>query len=462
MPSGDGTGIEVGSECILAIEGNVISEFEYGIRSVLTSGASPSEILISGNSVSNNSNCGVYLASNNIGVVDGPDATINQNDILENSAYGLYLGAYRNPDTRTIDATSNWWGTSDPLVIPTLVYDHADDPLSPTALFEPILSEPVTSPESNIWVTPAEFHVELFPDSQATRELWIGNRGTLPLSFEILEAASAPEKSERTDIPWLSENPTAGVINPSGSLASSVLFSSHSLEDDVYEAFLVIQSDDPVNDLVVVPAQMVVSHVFLFGPANGDSLALGDVVTLGWTTYQAEEIISLDLFYSTDEGQSFPHEIAIGLPNSPPYEWTVSGAVGVSCQLMIVAHYVGGASYSFVPEAIFTIYDPFTGIPEDEKLPRYVRLHQNYPNPFNPATTIVFELPGPEEIAIDIFDVSGRLVRTLTSGTRCDAGRHEITWDGTDERGRGNASGVYFCRMKAGFVIQTVRLTLVK
>jgi flagellar hook assembly protein FlgD len=46
-----------------------------------------------------------------------------------------------------------------------------------------------------------------------------------------------------------------------------------------------------------------------------------------------------------------------------------------------------------------------------------------------------------------VYDVSGRLVRTLVDG-RVEAGRHEVAWDGRDQGGRRTASGVYFYRLQ--------------
>ena len=50
---------------------------------------------------------------------------------------------------------------------------------------------------------------------------------------------------------------------------------------------------------------------------------------------------------------------------------------------------------------------------------------------------------------MQIFDVSGRLMRTLVN-QRYDTGRHEVTWNGRDEQGRPAASGVYVYRMVVG------------
>jgi hypothetical protein len=76
-------------------------------------------------------------------------------------------------------------------------------------------------------------------------------------------------------------------------------------------------------------------------------------------------------------------------------------------------------------------------------------LRQNEPNPFSPRTTIRFSLAekGPAELRI--YDVNGRLVRTLADGM-LEAGPHQMVWDGTDDAGRVVAKGVYWDQLRAG------------
>jgi hypothetical protein len=100
---------------------------------------------------------------------------------------------------------------------------------------------------------------------------------------------------------------------------------------------------------------------------------------------------------------------------------------------------------------------------EENQLPISYALEQNYPNPFsangasgNPSTTIAFTLPKPSEVALKIFDASGREVSTLVEG-KLPAGRHEVVLDANPY-----SSGMYFYRLQAGEFSQTRRLMLVK
>jgi len=73
------------------------------------------------------------------------------------------------------------------------------------------------------------------------------------------------------------------------------------------------------------------------------------------------------------------------------------------------------------------------------------RLIGNYPNPFNSSTRIVYQRPkGDRSVpTASVYDVAGRLVRTVQLSPQ----RDEVTWDGTDSRGRSVASGVYMVRL---------------
>jgi hypothetical protein len=94
-------------------------------------------------------------------------------------------------------------------------------------------------------------------------------------------------------------------------------------------------------------------------------------------------------------------------------------------------------------------------------LPKQYSLSQNYPNPFNPSTEIRFALPKSCEVHVEVLNVLGQTVRTLTSGLQT-AGTHFVTWDGTDERGNSVASGVYFYRIVSDEFTTSRKMVLLK
>ena len=86
---------------------------------------------------------------------------------------------------------------------------------------------------------------------------------------------------------------------------------------------------------------------------------------------------------------------------------------------------------------------------------------RNYPNPFNPKTTIYFQLAKAGRVSLKIYDVRGRLVRTLVDEHR-KPGYYEETWAGKDDRGHGMASSVYLYRFLADGIEQSYKMVLIK
>jgi flagellar hook assembly protein FlgD len=69
-----------------------------------------------------------------------------------------------------------------------------------------------------------------------------------------------------------------------------------------------------------------------------------------------------------------------------------------------------------------------------------------YPNPFNPATTVTFALPEAGRARLAVYDLRGRLVRTLADES-FSVGPQQVPWDGRDDQGNPLASGVYFGKL---------------
>ena len=95
-----------------------------------------------------------------------------------------------------------------------------------------------------------------------------------------------------------------------------------------------------------------------------------------------------------------------------------------------------------------------TAVPEI--IPAKYELAQNYPNPFNPATTIRFELKEAGMTKLEVFDISGRHVRTLLNGN-VEAGAYDLRFDAS-----ALSSGIYFYRLTSGSFTDIKKMSLVK
>ena len=101
---------------------------------------------------------------------------------------------------------------------------------------------------------------------------------------------------------------------------------------------------------------------------------------------------------------------------------------------------------------------------DDEKptlLPTGFVLRQNYPNPFNPMTSIEFSVPTRVRVNISVYNILGQHVKVLTD-MYYEAGCHNIQWDGTDAEGKPASSGIYFYKMRAGELLFSGKMILVK
>tara|TARA_B000000437_G_scaffold190268_1_gene148399 strand:- start:419 stop:1216 length:798 start_codon:yes stop_codon:yes gene_type:complete len=88
-----------------------------------------------------------------------------------------------------------------------------------------------------------------------------------------------------------------------------------------------------------------------------------------------------------------------------------------------------------------------------------LKLQQNYPNPFNPTTTINFNVHMDGPVTLKIYDITGRLVRTLVNNEFRSAGNtrgYDVMWDGTDNFGSTVSAGLYL------YTLQTADMTVTK
>ena len=91
-----------------------------------------------------------------------------------------------------------------------------------------------------------------------------------------------------------------------------------------------------------------------------------------------------------------------------------------------------------------------------QPVPEEFLLKNAYPNPFNPVTTLEFGIPVDGNVSIEIYNLQGRLVETLTE-RYMEAGYHSVVWNADS-----HSSGMYFVQMRAGEFLKTQKLILVK
>ncbi len=155
------------------------------------------------------------------------------------------------------------------------------------------------------------------------------------------------------------------------------------------------------------------------------------------------------------------HVVDISNPESPRFAGSLPRPYGQGFSASNEDHlFVTGwdhelAVFSAQCSAVSSI--PF--IPAGSSTPM---LDANFPNPFNPQTSIGFRLPEAATVSLEVYDLAGRLIRSIVRDEAIREGFHSVVWDGRDTSGLPTASGVYFYRLDAGDYSETRRMVLIK
>ena len=103
---------------------------------------------------------------------------------------------------------------------------------------------------------------------------------------------------------------------------------------------------------------------------------------------------------------------------------------------------------------------PLVGVIE-APFPARIWLAPGSPNPSRGGVAVAFALPAPAQASLRVYDLAGRLVRTLASRDFA-AGRHVVPWDRRSDRGIAASPGVYLCELRACGERRVGRLVLLK
>ena len=119
-----------------------------------------------------------------------------------------------------------------------------------------------------------------------------------------------------------------------------------------------------------------------------------------------------------------------------------------------------GDYYGLAPDMGAIEYQSILHLDRD-LLPKQYILHQNYPNPFNPVTSLRYDLPEDGLVNITIYDMIGRIVKTLVNSSQA-AGYKSIKWNATNDRNEPVSAGLYLYTIQAGEFRQTKKMVLLK
>jgi len=289
-------------------------------------------------------------------------------------------------------------------------------------------------------------------------------------------------------------------INPSINLAQSISFSkdnvgfNENLNDEVvddpelfiwveggkepvyhlaYKIELFVHSTDPQDDVPVHRWQVFVdAH-------NGEILEKFDEVRMATVEGHVSGPVK-DEPYGVATDRGMPHVkidvSGVGNTYTDVHENITDTTISISSHSLDPLLNVTSQD-----EAVFTYYvyasDEENEVPSDSSqfvlsssslstinkdiLPETFALHQNYPNPFNPITSIRYDLAEDGLVNITIYDMMGRIVKTLVNSSQT-AGYKSMVWDTVDDRGHSVSAGLYIYSITAGNYRANKKMILLK
>ena len=110
----------------------------------------------------------------------------------------------------------------------------------------------------------------------------------------------------------------------------------------------------------------------------------------------------------------------------------------------------------------FSGFEDQTDIIDEDPIQPALDILRVYPNPSNSRVAISLQMEKGGDAEIAIYDVNGRLVKTIFKGGRLEKGRHKFTWDATDANGKTVSSGLYFAVATTPQGKISERLTLIR
>ncbi|NNE45065.1 MAG: T9SS type A sorting domain-containing protein [Rhodothermales bacterium] len=206
---------------------------------------------------------------------------------------------------------------------------------------------------------------------------------------------------------------------------------------------------DVSDDVFTIVAQLQPALTVLV-PNGGENWERGTRKMIEWTSVDFNGPV--DIESSDDSGRTYAL-IAGAVSNTGRYQWTVAGTPSNRCRIRISDAADGDPSD--VSDGDFTVVSGVGGLTE-APIPTEFALYQNYPNPFRSATTIRYAIPVTTTMDLAIFDIVGREVRVLATGDKAP-GEYEVNF-----LTRSLPPGLYVCRLRAGDVVETRSLMVLR
>lgn len=213
----------------------------------------------------------------------------------------------------------------------------------------------------------------------------------------------------------------------------------------------ILGSDSPINTL---PVQL---SSFTAGMHQGDS------VMLQWVTQSETNVSGYRIYRGKEEACASATllDVFIGATNTSHMQHYVF------CDRELVE---AGLYYYWLESEDFDgsiqLFGPLSihfaqAIPSNPSPAAIPGLAAVYPNPFNPSTNIRYDLDKDAWVQIEVYNVRGQKVCSLVA-EGLESGYHHLVWDGRDDQGQTQATGVYYVRMLSEGKVYTLKAVLLK
>lgn len=197
--------------------------------------------------------------------------------------------------------------------------------------------------------------------------------------------------------------------------------------------------------------------------SNPVNINTGAFNSFEFSAYGGLTGLTLGVYFENDLSQSFPtvsniavaanqwQVISIPVSQLNPNNYAVNS--------ITIQNFTSSQKTYSIDNIHFTgavLAKQLTSVEENTAVPANFNLNQNYPNPFNPSTNIMFNIPQQSYVTLKIYDILGREVATLVSGT-LPAGSYNKIWDASNF-----PSGVYIYQLRSDNNVLVKKMSLIK
>ncbi|MBI1928954.1 hypothetical protein HYR99_32500 [Candidatus Poribacteria bacterium] len=282
---------------------------------------------------------------------------------------------------------------------------------------------------------------------------WVEQGVTNPTTLMLLEASNATKNQTTGADQWANDGTADG---------------SSTITNVVFPNITVFTTSGTAHWADVYTMGGAADNPLPVELASFNAQAQDGRIVLRWATASESDNLGFNVYRSRTPNGSFTKlnsRLIPGLGTSGSgreYQWMDDTAT----EGAVYYYYIEDVSLDGQTErsAVFPVMPK--GQPATLLTPTEPRLFQNYPNAFNPDTWIPYQLNQAADVLIQIYDIQGNLIRTLTLGQRpagyyLEKGRAAY-WDGRNQAGERVTSGTYFYRFQAGDFVSLKKMVLLK